>query len=449
MRKRMEEIIERENEFNKKLLFFEDKELFLKQENERIEKFQEELVKYRKKIIQLKKELNEFKLKNISNNKNQLKSYKTPTLIGLDNIGAICFINSSLQCLSQTKPLTKYFLNQENKVKIFNNNLSKNINSDQLSPCYFELIQNLWNQNNSNKSYNPNDFIKKVNDMNSLFKKGEAGDSKDFIIFILEQIHKELKSKIKYDINNNSNEKGNKIQKELNQYDRESTLQNFFNDFKNECSIISDIFFGFIETTNECQKCKFDFSIKNIANPICYNYQIFNCLIFPLEEVKNLKNNLINNINNNIVTLYDCFCYYQQSNLFTGENRNYCNICKKLSDSLYTTKIYSAPNILIIILNRGKNNIYNIKLDFNEVIDLTQFIVMKDMPLIIYSLYGVITHIGESGPNAHFVASCKSPIDSKWYRYNDSIVNHIKDIKKEIIDFGTPYILFYQKNKIK
>ena len=161
------------------------------------------------------------------------------------------------------------------------------------------------------------------------------------------------------------------------------------------------------------------------------------------------ENNLINNINNNIVTLYDCFCYYQQSNLFTGENRNYCNICKKLSDSLYTTKIYSAPNILIIILNRGKNNIYNIKLDFNEVIDLTQFIVMKDMPLIIYSLYGVITHIGESGPNAHFVASCKSPIDSKWYRYNDSIVNHIKDIKKEIIDFGTPYILFYQKNKIK
>ena len=47
--------------------------------------------------------------------------------------------------------------------------------------------------------------------MNSLFKKGEAGDSKDFIIFILEQIHKELKSKIKYDINNNLNEKINEI----------------------------------------------------------------------------------------------------------------------------------------------------------------------------------------------------------------------------------------------
>ena len=70
---------------------------------------------------------------------------------------------------------------------------------------------------------------------------------------------------------------------------------------------------------------------------------------------------------------------------------------------------------------------------------------MKDTPNIIYSLSGVITHIGQSGPNAHFVASCKSPVDQKWYRYNDAIISPITDIQKEIIDFGTPYILFYQK----
>ena len=71
------------------------------------------------------------------------------------------------------------------------------------------------------------------------------------------------------------------------------------------------------------------------------------------------------------------------------------------------------------------------------------------MPLIIYSLYGVITHIGQSGPSAHFVASCKSPIDNKWYRYNDAMVNPITNIHKEVIDFGTPYILFYQKIILK
>ena len=70
---------------------------------------------------------------------------------------------------------------------------------------------------------------------------------------------------------------------------------------------------------------------------------------------------------------------------------------------------------------------------------------MRDCPKLIYNLYGVITQIGQSDPNAHFVASCKSPIDCKWYRYDDAIVKPITNLKEEVIEFGIPYILFYQK----
>ena len=205
--------------------------------------------------------------------------------------------------------------------------------------------------------------------------------------------------------------------------------------------------------SNECKNCKNIYNSQGLMNLICYNYQIFNCLIFPLEEVKNMKNNSMqyNNIiqiNNNRVSLYECFYYNQKSEYFTGENRNYCNICKQLYDSLYTSRIYISPNVLVLILNRGKGNIFDVKLDFTETIDITQFVLQKDMPEIKYNLYGVITHIGQSGPSAHFIASCKSPIDNKWYRYNDAMVNPITNIQKEVIGFGTPYILFYQKNKI-
>ena len=112
---------------------------------------------------------------------------------------------------------------------------------------------------------------------------------------------------------------------------------------------------------------------------------------------------------------------------------------------MYTSKIFSSPNVLVLILNRGKGNIYDVKLDFTETIDLTQFVLQKDKPQMIYNLYGVITHIGQSGPSAHFMASCKSPIDNKWYRFNDAMINPINNIQKEVIEFGTPYILFYQK----
>ena len=313
----------------------------------------------------------------------------------------------------------------------------------QLSPIYSELIKKLWEKNGP-ESFSPYNFINTIEKMNPLIKQGQAGDSKDFIIFILEQLHKELKKSVK---NNNNN-----IQEQpLNQYDKNNAFNHFFNDFQNECSIISDLFFGFTETTNECLNCKNIYNSQGLNNPICYNYQIFNCLIFPLEEVKKMKNNSIqcNNIQmnqNNRVNLYECFFYNQKTELFTGENRNYCNICKQLYDSLYTSKIFISPNILVLILNRGKGNIYDVKLDFTEIIDIGQFVLQKDKPQIIYNLYGVITHIGQSGPSAHFMASCKSSVDNKWYRFNDAMINPITNIQKEVIEFGTPYILFYQKN---
>ena len=154
-------------------------------------------------------------------------------------------MNATLQCLSQTKSLTNYFLNENNKDKIFSLN---NKNKNQLSPIYFELIHKLWDKD-SNESFGPNDFMNKINELNPLFQKGQAGDSKDFIIFILERIHKELKSP-------NSSNNNNSINESLNQYDKNNAFNYFFNEFQNECSIISDIFFGFIETTNECLYCK-------------------------------------------------------------------------------------------------------------------------------------------------------------------------------------------------
>ena len=373
-----------------------------------------------------------------------IEKYKKPTLIGLQNIGATCFMNATLQCLSQTKRLTNYFLNEEHLPRIINNNIALNDpNQLQLSPVYFELLENLWNKEGESY-YAPYNFMNRINDMNPLFKKGEAGDAKDFIIYILEQMHKELKMPLNL---NNVNQN-----LPINQYDQNITLMNFFNEFSKETSILSDLFFGFNETTNICSNCKFIYNSQNKPNPICYNYGIFNLLIFPLEEIKKYKNNMnLMNLQSfyqgptNNVSMDDCFIYNEKTDFFTGDNKNYCNLCKQLCDSQYTSKIYVSPNILILILNRGKGNMYKVNLDFTMKLDITNYVILKENTRIIYNLYGVITHLGESGPNAHFVASCKSPVDNKWYRYNDAQVSPIQDFKRDVYNFGVPYILFYEK----
>ena len=40
------------------------------------------------------------------------KKDKKPILIGLNNIGATCYMNATLQCFSNTNKLTEYFLNE-------------------------------------------------------------------------------------------------------------------------------------------------------------------------------------------------------------------------------------------------------------------------------------------------------------------------------------------------
>jgi ubiquitin C-terminal hydrolase len=99
--------------------------------------------------------------------------------------------------------------------------------------------------------------------MNPQFKKEQYKNSKDFIIFILEQLHKELKKAIII--------KGSHILNEnqtFNPYDKNNVFNQFFNKFSQEASIISDLFFGIFESSNECQNCKNIYNSDNLNNRI-------------------------------------------------------------------------------------------------------------------------------------------------------------------------------------
>ena len=147
-----------------------------------------------------------------------------------------------------------------------------------------------------------------------------------------------------------------------------------------------------------------------------------------------------------MVTLFDCFCYNQKSDYFTSDNKNYCIICWQLYDSVYTSKIFSSSNVLIMILNRGKGNVFKINIDFSLQININNFVLLKEKKGEIYNLYGVITHIRESGPNTKFVATCRSPVDGNWYRYNDAMVTPINDFQKKFMTLAL-LIFFSKKNR--
>ncbi len=193
-------------------------------------------------------------------------------------------------------------------------------------------------------------------------------------------------------------------------------------------------------TITECANCK---------NKI-YNYQTYFFIIFPLEEVRKFKYNNNNQfffnliLSNNVVNIYDCFDYDKKINIMNGQNLMYCNYCKKNCTGMMRTYLTTGPEILIILLNRGKGKQFDVKIDFGEYLNLYNYIEYKNTGYN-YKLIGVITHIGESSMSGHFIAYCKDPITNLWIKYNDEIVTDVNNFQNEVINFAMPYLLFYQK----
>ena len=373
---------------------------------------------------------------------------KQTPMIGLQNIGQTCYMNAALQCFSNTKALTNYFLNYNNlNVLKANTIIINEINEPSLVIEYLKLIRHLW-CDKPKSFYAPNDFKKAIGKIDSLFQNFEANDAKDFVNFMIMRMHEELNGV------DNSLIKDNSLiepQMPLNPYNQMQVLQSYLYDFQiNFSSLISNCFYGTTQGEFECQNCKMKLYQTGQNMPLIkYNYQTFFFLNFPLAEVSKyiLSNQMLYrkymnaNVNPNIaVDLMDCFSYYQKDEILGC----YCDGCQNNNAQVVSrTKLYVAPVYLIILLNRGKGIEFNIKIMFPEFFD-TKGIFIN--PTGVYQLYGVVKHFGESSSAGHFTAYCRSPIDNRWYFYNDATVTPVNEQEKyRIQEEGLTYMLFYSQ----
>ena len=346
-------------------------------------------------------------------------------------------INAVLQCFCQSEIIINHFKYNKNIIEAINKYKKKKKLS--LTKAFKNLIENLWpsddkflkskycHENKYNKYYAPYEMIETISNMSSLFDNNGDNEAKDFINFIIMELHKELnKNHLETKLINTDFKPNQTNQKEM--------LIFFINNFMNEnVSFISDNFYGTNQIQIQCSGCRI----------IKYNFEIFSFLIFPLDEI--IKNKFLMNINNQnniIINTNDCFEFNQKIQILSGDNAIPCDYCKSICSSKYQSLIYTFPNILILILEKNKNS--KIKFEIKEKIRLKNYILGSSTGYK-FKLIGIISKLGEGSSNEHYLAFCKSPIDNCWYRYNNDFVNKVNDFKKDINDPIFPYILFYQK----
>ena len=348
--------------------------------------------------------------------------------LGLQNVGATCYMNATLQCLIHLKELSelllsgflfKYPREDENYAK--NHRLSlEYINI--LAQVYFPKLYNA-----SAICFAPYKFKEIIGELNPLFNGYAANDAKDLLQFILETMHQELKMAVQPFMEYYCDQK---IEQSAYQYFSDSYIS------QNQSPLLKYLY-GITKIQTKCLNCK---TVK-------FNFQSYNLLYFPLRESKRYciemkkKENKDFDESKYILDLYGCFLYNEKIDHFTGDNQMYCNVCKGCQDSDYESFIFSAPSILAIVLNRGRGN-----QDFQEPfkysvdIDITKY--LKSGQNGKYYLIGMVVHLGESSLAGHFIAYCRMDKESDWYCYNDAFVNKCSNFD-EIIEKGTPYILFY------
>ncbi|NXA01757.1 UBP4 hydrolase, partial [Nesospiza acunhae] len=182
-------------------------------------------------------------------------SLSQPGLCGLSNLGNTCFMNSALQCLSNTPPLTDYFLEDKYEAEINQNNpLGMR---GEIAEAYADLIKQMWSGRHSHVA--PRMFKTQVGRFAPQFSGYQQQDSQELLAFLLDGLHEDLnrvKKKPYLELKDANGRPDSEVAKEAWENHR----------LRND-SIIVDIFHGLFKSTLVCPKCS---KVSVTFDPFCY-----------------------------------------------------------------------------------------------------------------------------------------------------------------------------------
>ncbi|NWI44048.1 UBP2 hydrolase, partial [Picathartes gymnocephalus] len=332
-------------------------------------------------------------------------------LTGLRNLGNTCFMNSILQCLSNTKELRDYCL-QNLYLRDLNNNSRMRT---ALMSEFAKLMQLLWTSS-PNDSVSPSEFKTQIQRYAPRFVGYNQQDAQEFLRFLLDGLHSEV---------NRVLVRPRASTDSLDHLpDDEKSRQMWRRYQEREDSRISDLFVGQLKSSLTCSECSY---CSTAFDP-------FWDLSLPIPKKGYGE-----------VMLMDCLRLFTKEDVLDGDEKPMCCRCKVRTRCTKKFSIQKFPKILVLHLKRfSEARIRSSK--------LTTFInfPLKDLDLrefasqscnhAVYNLYAVSNHSGTT-MGGHYTAYCKSPVSSEWHSFNDS---RVTPMSSSHVRSSDAYLLFYE-----
>ncbi|XP_062407910.1 ubiquitin carboxyl-terminal hydrolase 32 isoform X2 [Sardina pilchardus] len=179
-------------------------------------------------------------------NSSKIDRHKVPTekgATGLSNLGNTCFMNSSIQCVSNTKPLTDYFISGRHLYEL--NRTNPIGMRGHMAKCYGDLVQELWS--GTQKNVAPLKLRWTIAKYAPRFNGFQQQDSQELLAFLLDGLHEDL---------NRVHEKPYVELKDSDMRpDCEVATEAWDNHLRRNRSIVVDLFHGQLKSQVKCKTC--------------------------------------------------------------------------------------------------------------------------------------------------------------------------------------------------
>ncbi|XP_068168451.1 ubiquitin carboxyl-terminal hydrolase 42-like [Antennarius striatus] len=302
---------------------------------------------------------------------------------GLQNIANTCYMNSTLQCLTYTPPLTNFLMTREH---------SSECNSPKDKFCMMCTLEKhiVKAFSNSGKAIYPIDVLWKLPYIGGHFGFLHQEDAHEFLQATINALQDSC----------------------LNGMELDSATETK--------TFIHQVFGGLFRSRVTCLNC----------NRVSDTFEPFTDIPVDVERTDNISNALVD------------FVAPEQ---LDGESAYCCSKCQQMVTATKECNIYRSSNILTIMLKRF-SAILGQKIgkyvEYPEYLDMEPYMSDNNIGPQHYSLYAVLIHSGDNVYAGHYYCYTKAS-DGRWYFMDDCLVTE-SDIKTVLRQHA--YILFYAKS---
>ncbi|NWR59132.1 UBP36 hydrolase, partial [Bucorvus abyssinicus] len=304
-----------------------------------------------------------------------------PIGAGLLNVGNICFLNSTLQCLTYTPPLANYLLSREHSRTC-----------DQGVFCMMCIMEKHVRQAfaNSGKAIKPMSMIQSLREIARNIHFGRQEDAHEFLRYTIDAMQKAC----------------------LNGYTALDTQTQ-------ATTLVHWIFGGSLRSRVKCLECE---STSDTYDP-------FLDLSLEIGQASSLEQALE---------------LFVQPELLGEENAYTCDQCKKKVSASKRFTIHQASNVLTLSLKRFANfggGKITKDVTYPGFLDIHPYMSQRQGDPVMYRLYAVLVHAGDSCRAGHYHCYVQAS-NGQWYQMND---DQVCPTSTKVVLKQQAYVLFYRR----